>query len=197
MQLNPWGTHIGLLYYALEATTGTVVELGTGLISTPFLHTMCCLQGINRKVVSFECMHTWFNHFHDLEGEYHEIYHDVHDQKVNKYERYEWAENEISVVLVDGGPPTSATYFSKGYTNRVKAVKFFKPLAKIIVLHDTQDERMYAATGYKELVESFKFCATDKTDECGWTTALSDFYDVENDLVPKLALRKHEKALSK
>ncbi len=190
MRVNNWGSHVGLLYYALQATEGTVVELGMGLISTPFLHVMCCLQGINRKVVSFECMHTWFNHFHMYMNDYHEIYHDVHDRTVNKYERYPW--KNVGVVLIDGGPPTSKEYFSQGYTNRVKALKFFKDIATIIILHDTNDPRMFAAPGFKDVVYSFKFCATDKTDKSGWTTALSNTFDVEKNLIPRLVNKKKQ-----
>jgi len=192
--INQWGSHIGLLYYSILSTRGTIVELGTGLISTPFLHAACCMKGIDRKVVSFECMHTWFNHFHGIANENHEIYHDVHDQEVFKYERYDWSLERVSVVLVDGGPPITAEYFTEGYTNRFRAVKFFKNVgAEIIIVHDTEDPRMYAVKGWKELVESFKYCATDKKCESGWTTALSDVFDVEKDLMPRLSLRKPQK----
>jgi len=96
-------------------------------------------------------------------------------------------------VLVDGGPFDSGKFFHEGYTHRLKAVKFFKPKAKIILVHDTDQAAMYGQKEWPDLVRSFKYCATDKKCESGWTTALSDVFDVEKDLMPRLSLRKPQK----
>lgn len=195
MRVNCWGSHIGLLYYSLLATEGTVVELGLGLTSTNFLHSMCCSQCVNRKLVSFECLGTWFQHFLHLVRPNHEFFHDIHDKGIKKYELYPWKENEIGVVLIDSGAVDTNIYLTEGYTNRIKAVKFFKSKAKIVLVHDTECPRIYCLPEWPELVASFKYCATDKSVDNGWITALSDFVDVENDLMPKLTLRKSQEVL--
>ena len=191
LRINSWGSHVGLLYYSLLSVEGTVVELGTGLVSTPLLHSLCCLAGVDRKVVSFEVNENWVEQYRSFaKNPNHEVYHDVDGLETNKYERYEWKPDEIGIVLVDSGDVDDFNYYDKGYTNRLKAIRFFKPLAKIIIVHDTHGARLYGMKEWPELVSSFKYCATDKKEEYSWTTAFSDVFDVENCLLPELSLRK-------
>ena len=40
-----WGSHLPVLIHLMNHTTGDVLELGTGLYSTPYLHHACLLHG--------------------------------------------------------------------------------------------------------------------------------------------------------
>src|SRR5687767_1239939 len=66
---SDYDSHRPLLWEALEATTGLVVEFGIGYGSTPFLSEYC--QERYRELVSYENNEKWFN---EMSGKYpHEI----------------------------------------------------------------------------------------------------------------------------
>jgi hypothetical protein len=145
----------------MEKTTGDVLEIGTGVFSTPFLHYQCMLS--NRKLVSYENCKEWMQFFIDYkyQNENHEV-NFVEDYKDAKIEKY-W-----DVVLVDQTPDTS----------RIETVKRLADLAKIIVIHDSND-KMDNIYHYSEIYPLFKYKTVWDKDS-NHATVLSNFINLDN-----------------
>jgi len=156
-----YGTHLPCLIKAMEKTTGDVLEIGTGVFSTPFLHYQCMLS--NRKLVSYENCKEWMQFFIDYkyQNENHEV-NFVEDYKDAKIEKY-W-----DVVLVDQTPDTS----------RIETVKRLADLAKIIVIHDSND-KMDNIYHYSEIYPLFKYKTVWDKDS-NHATVLSNFINLDN-----------------
>src|SRR3972149_11091960 len=78
-----YGSHLGCLIQAFGKTTGDVLELGTGVFSTPYLHYACTLA--KRNLVSYENFQEWYEFMKTYENEYH---------KVNLVEKYADAQTD-------------------------------------------------------------------------------------------------------
>lgn len=87
-----WGSHLPVLIRAMELTNGPVLELGSGLYSTPFLHWECLRKG--RRLVTLESEEDWFRLVEQYKTEWHDV----------KFVR-DWDKEDVdykwSVVLVD------------------------------------------------------------------------------------------------
>lgn len=147
--------HRILLFPALEATQGDVIELGCGFGSTPFLAQYC--KDADRNLYSYENNLDWFEkcrHFHD------NIFH-VTDWDVV-------AEKHLtpSVILLDSAP---------GERRKIDLVNFALR-ARVIIVHDTEKA---ADHGYQMRQHFSKFKWTlDHETEGAWCSALSNFIDV-------------------
>ena len=156
-----YGTHLPCLIKAFSKTTGDVLEMGTGVFSTPYLHYACMLA--KRKLVSYENFKNWMQFFIDYgyENEYHEI---------NFVEKYADApiEKPWDVVLLDQSPSLS----------RIEEAKRLANHAKYIIIHDSngRHEKEYH---YSEIYPLFKYKSVwDKDDR--HATVLSNFVDLED-----------------
>ena len=67
------GTHQPVLYAALQATAGDVIEFGMGYYSTPMLHDLCAAAG--RQLVSLDTDESWVDRFRWLGSASHRIMH--------------------------------------------------------------------------------------------------------------------------
>ena len=155
-----WGTHLPVLIKVMKETNGDVLELGTGLYSTPFLHWVC--YPTKRKLVSYD------NNSEILK--YMSQYQDNNFHEVNEIE--DWDKIDIEkpwdVVLIDHSPDIRRGIETKRLAN----------FAKYIVLHDS-DPRNDSAYKYDEMYPLFKY-RFDFNEVRPHTTVLSNFIDLTN-----------------
>ena len=156
-----YGTHLPALIKAMERTKGDVLELGTGVFSTPYLHYKCMLD--NRKLVSYENYKEWYQFFIDYgyPNENHEVIfvENYSDAKIEK----EW-----DLVLIDQTPDSS----------RAEEIKRLANYAKFIVIHDSNSkyENIYH---YDTIYPLFKY-RIDWDRDSNHATVLSNFVDLKN-----------------
>lgn len=67
-----WTTYMPVLAKVLSITTGDVLELGTGIFSTPYLHWVC--YSSDRKLVSYENNAFYSNIASQYVDDFHEVY---------------------------------------------------------------------------------------------------------------------------
>jgi hypothetical protein len=156
-----YGTHLAALIKAVEKTSGDVLELGTGIFSTPYLHYACTLS--KRNLVSYENYQEWFDFLKPYENEYH---------KVNFVEKYADApiDKEWDVVLIDQTPDSS----------RSEEIRRLANSAKYIIIHDSNnDKRSRRLYKYYEIYPLFKYKKIWDKDS-NHATVLSNFVELEN-----------------
>lgn len=122
LPVSPYGTHLMPLLAAVANTTGPVLECGTGLFSTPILHTLCAPT--RRKLVSLETDGEWMERFVMLRRPWHEI------RLIEDWARCLTArpEPQWAVVLVDNNPHEARQHVLAALADR----------ALILVLHDSE-----------------------------------------------------------
>jgi hypothetical protein len=152
-----WDNHRHLLWPALEATSGDVIEMGMGAGSTPFLHQYC--EDNVRKLYSYDNSTEWAKRFIDLKSPCH------HVGAVVSWDEISETHPAPDVVLIDHAPGERRYIDVQRYANS----------AKILVIHDSEP----AATGYMmdKIWHLFKYRIDWKT-EGAWATAVSNFIDV-------------------
>lgn len=147
-----YDSHRPLLWSALEATTGLVVEMGCGYGSTPFLTEYCAER--KRELLSYENNEEWYKKMKD------EFPH------IKFVKNWDFVQCRPSVLFCDHAP---------GERRKVDIYRF-SDWAEIIVAHDTE---LAADHGYKMRAElkNFKYLIDYETDGA-WCTAVSNFIDV-------------------
>lgn len=150
-----WDNHRYLLWPALEATKGDVVEMGMGSGSTPFLHEYCT----DRRLFSYDNNAEWLNNFVNLRSGMHQI------SFISDWDNVSKQHPKVDVLLIDHAP---------GERRHID-VQLFANKAKIIVIHDSEP----AATGYlmDRIWPLFKY-RKDHESPGAWATAVSNFIDV-------------------
>ena len=121
-----YSTHIPVLLQALKLTSGDVLELGSGVFSTPLLHWVCTAEKRNLLTVDNDLdFYTWEK---DFTNSYHKFLF-VEDWDLAKIEK-NW-----DVVLVDHSPAERRIYDIERLLN----------FAKFIIVHDTnfRHDHMY------------------------------------------------------
>ena len=175
-----YGTHLACLIKALSKTSGDVLELGTGVFSTPYLHYQCLLS--KRKLVSYENFKEYYDFFikYNYENKYHEI---------NFVEKYADAkiDKPWDVVLIDQTPDSS----------RTEEIRRLKDLARYIVIHDSNPSND-KNTKYSTIYDLFRYRA-DWNGDNNRTTVLSNLAELDDfwDDKPKFKdvltyLKQHE-----
>jgi len=156
-----YGTHLPCLIRALEKTNGDILELGTGVFSTPYLRYMAMLN--DRKLVSYENYKDWY----DFLLKY---YTPNKNHEINFIEKYADApiDKPWDVVLIDQTPDSS----------RGEEAIRLKDWAKYIVIHDSNPSN-YKVTHYDEIYPLFKY-KTDWHGDYNRATVLSNFVDLED-----------------
>lgn len=157
-----YGTHLACLIKAMEKTTGDVLELGTGLFSTPYLHYQCIVS--NRKLYSYENYMRWIKFFTEYE-------YPCDNHKLIYVEKYADApiDKEWDVVLIDQTPDSS----------RAEEIIRLKDKAKYIVIHDSNPEN-YEVTHYDEVFPLFKYRIDWKEDYNYKTNSTIKIKDTKN-----------------
>lgn len=156
-----------LLYKALEATKGEIIEMGTGHGSTPLLHSY--VMATKRTLHSYETEKTWMDKFISLQNEYHDfvlLCRSCWDSCSDMH-------GSPSVVFVDHAPGE----------RRKEDIKKFKDTAEIIVIHDTEP---HGAGDYqvRPLFSQFKYVvevqsiAPNPNEAGAWATAVSNTVDI-------------------
>lgn len=153
-----------LLWPALEATTGEVVEMGMGDGSTPQLHDYC--RDTARPLYSYENSVEYAAQFAHL-ATGHEAGKTGHSILVLKdWDIVSQEHPSPDVVLIDHAP---------GERRKID-IALFAHSAKIIVCHDTEPA---ADHGYQMRAELSKFKYLAEYQSPGaWATIVSNFVDV-------------------
>ena len=113
-----YGTHLAPLIKVMSLTKGNVLELGTGVFSTPFLHYSCMLD--KRHLVSYDNDKGWDKWIGYYRSPEHEIIY------VDDWDKAD-IEKPWDVALVDHSPSE----------RRLKDIERLANHAKYIVVHDT------------------------------------------------------------
>ncbi len=119
-------SHQAALIWAVENTSGDVLELGCGDYSTELLHEL--LKGTGRKLVSVDDNKEWTDRFIHMANDNHEF--KVIDTDKWFVAIHEFAKAEWGVVLVDQG------YDASGDTSRFYSVRKLVDHAEYVVAHD-------------------------------------------------------------
>ena len=164
MKLNRhlhWGSHLPVLIRLMEMTEGDVLELGTGLYSTPFLHYACMIQG--RKLVSYENTPEYFTTYKDYNCPWHQVIF-VKDWKDAGIRR-KWG-----LAFIDNAPEESRKDLALKIAN----------WARVIALHDSQPQAE-KWTHYSEIIPIFRK-SFNYTGQSPNTLVLSNFKNTDIDL---------------
>lgn len=156
-----FGSHIPVLLKCLSLTSGDVLELGTGIFSTPLLHWLCSPN--RRRLFSYENDAKYLD-LYDLcsyEDEYHQII------LVDDWDKIDLAQ-PWDVAFIDHKPAER---------RRVDLLRLAN-YAKYIIVHDSgwREEKHYH---YKDIFPVFKY-RYDYTAYRPNTTVLSNLVDLSD-----------------
>jgi hypothetical protein len=154
-------THLPMLMKTIGLTTGPVVEIGSGMFSTPFLHWL--LFGSGRKLTTVE--HYW--HYADFAKKFITPMHEVIEHDPKKAYQPEPGVH-YGVVFIDHSPKKPRT--------RGDDAVLFKDCADFVVLHDAGPDG-HKKYGYDNAYPHFKY-RFDWNHVWPSTTVLSNFHDV-------------------
>jgi len=153
-----YSSHLPVLLRALAVTDGgPVLELGTGLFSTPVLHWACAPT--ERRLVSLESDAKYLAFARQFETPWHEV------RAVTDWDAAD-IEHPWDVVLVDHAPEG----------RRKEDIRRLAPHARLVVVHDTcgRDESHYH---YREVFPLYRY-AWQYARSRPRTTVLSNTMDV-------------------
>jgi len=146
---------MSVLIKSVLATKKPVLEIGSGLFSTPLLHWMCKDKGL--RLYTYENVKEYLSFSKQFMSKTHRI------RFVKDWNKVEYPDLEWGVVLIDHGPAEQ---------RHIDAIKFADK-ADYVILHDS-DEDIYE---YDKVYPYFKYRYDWK--ECKpWTTVLSNFKEL-------------------
>lgn len=143
-----WSTHMPLLIKIVQQSQGTVMEIGSGIFSTPLLHWLCR----NRKLITYENIPEYYDFARKFKSRYHSI------RFINNWNELNKIKKHFGVVFIDHDGDRADT-----------AIKF-KDKADYIIIHDSNVNRY----GYEKIWKQFKY-RYDWKDCKPWTSVLSNF----------------------
>lgn len=155
-----WGTHLPLLTRLVDMTDGPILELGTGVWSTPVLDFMC--NGTNRKLVSYDNDPVWHEYNKKWQSNYHDI-RLVEDWDKAPFDMMHW-----SIAFIDHKPAK----------RRKVDIKRLANCANFIIIHDSESESDKFFK-YSWIYKYFKY-RYDYANCRPNTTVLSNFVDVKS-----------------
>jgi len=156
-QLRPSeGSHIPVLIKVMQATKGDVLELGTGLNSTPVLHWLCAEMG--RKMVSYESIPMFHRIAWNYENDFHKV-HFIEDWDTMPIDKH-W-----SVVFIDHAPGK----------RRVEEMIRLANNADYVIVHDSEAKSDWHY-GFSKGFPNYKY-RYDYTKAYPHTSILSNFKD--------------------
>lgn len=154
-------THFPMLIKTVQKTTGTILEMGSGIFSTPLLHWLCFDQ--KRGLITVENYVHYLDFAKKFETDWHKI------EFLKPQEQYQ-PKGEYSVVFIDHSPKKPRT--------RGDDALLFKDCAQYIVLHDAGEDG-HKKYGYDQLYSQFKY-RKDWNGTWPSTTVLSNFHDLSD-----------------
>jgi len=137
---------IVLLAAAYVCNQGPILELGMGMTSTPLLHKLALDQ--KRRLVSADSDRQWTNQFLTLFGN--KTSHRIKHVEVQSETGFEWSLAGLSdlenwtIVFIDHRPGPRRQFELMLYSQR----------SDLVVLHDTEQHRMYK---YDKGLEEYSF----------------------------------------
>ena len=152
-------THFPMLMKAIQLTNGPVLEIGSGLFSTPLLHWMCFKD--KRSLTTIESYEHYLEFAKEFETDWHKVQF-LPPTEAPTPEKY-------SVVFVDHSPKKPRT--------RGSDALLFKD-SDYIVLHDGGVDAN-PKYGYQEIYSQFKY-VYHWNDIVPNTTVLSNFHELTN-----------------
>lgn len=158
--ISHWNSYLPLLWMALEATEGDVIETGIGDGSTRKLHQYC--KEADRNLFSYESNLEWYRQFEILRSQDHEIEYVGHNWEVMVARHRE----PIGVLFSDEAPGEMRKY----------NIAMFCNTAQVIIAHDAEPSN---DGGYKYslLKPLFKYTKLHEFPGAS-TAAFSNFIDV-------------------
>lgn len=155
-----YGSHVPVLAACMAlAPKGHVLELGSGLFSTPLLHYLCASQ--KRQLVTCEENAEWLEKFRKYECSWHSLLHVPNWDKCDRIDIERW-----TIVFVDHSPANR-----RGIElNRLRGNSAY------LVVHDTNSEWLegHNLTG---VLESFAY--RKDFDTMPVTSIVSDFAPID------------------
>lgn len=114
-----FGSHLPVLMAAVQRSSGPIVEFGSGMYSTVYLHWACWVA--KRPLLTLESKHQYYRMMRPMENDFHRI---VYLENWDQYDLgYKW-----SVALVDHSP---------GTRRPVEIRRLVE--TELVVVHDTED----------------------------------------------------------
>lgn len=154
-------SHLPLLALALSLADGSVLELGCGLYSTPFLHRACRIG--DRQLYTVDTDAGWLNRVREYTSNAHHMIH-APDLPACDLLQKDWA-----VAFVD-----HADAPSRGTT-----ADLLRGRAKLVICHDTQSP----VDRYEPAFAKYKYRLDDKRFRA-WSTLVSDTVDLSGLILP-------------
>jgi hypothetical protein len=151
-----WSNHFPVLYRIIPLVKDSVLELGIGFYSTPFLHWMCIDKGL--RLESYEKDKTYIRWFKDFNQEEHKII------AVDDWDKAD-IDKHWGLVFVDHDDDRRPIEIIRLANN-----------ADYIIMHDTQDEEY---NNIKSIWSHFKYIKHFNSSGPR-TTILSNFYEVKD-----------------
>lgn len=151
-----WSTHMPVLVTMFNKTTGPIMEVGSGVYSTPLLHWLCSLSG--RKLLTYENNKDFIR----LANEYRDVFHDV--VLVDSYASIP-VEGHYGFIFID----------HSGHDRGDTAVRL-KNIADYVVIHDSNVVRK---NKYQVAFPEFKY-RKDYAKEIPWTSVLSNTHNTDD-----------------
>lgn len=148
-------THMGVLAKVIQTSEGCVIELGTGLASTPLLHWLC--KDMDRFLISYENDQEFYTYAKQYMSRLHRI------RFVSNWDQVDTS-THYGIVFIDHAPAE----------RRGVDVLRFKNSADYIVMHDTDNQELY---NYTKVWSYFKHTYTWKESR-PWVSVVSNFKDL-------------------
>lgn len=145
-----WSTHMPVLIKLASITTGPIMEIGSGIYSTPLLHWWC--TETNRRLVTYERDKDFIRFAKEFESEHHIV------RLVSDFLTIPNTDH-FSIIFID----------HEGHS-RGKTAVHFKDSADYIVIHDSNVVRKNM---YQIAFPEFKY-RKDYDRFIPWTTVLSN-----------------------
>ena len=154
-----FGSHLPVLMQAVRKTDGAILELGSGLYSTVYLHWACFHA--KRKLVTIESKKRYYREIRNLRCDWHTV--TFVDHWDNADLNSDW-----SVVLVDHSP---------GWRRPIDARRVIN--ADYVIIHDTEEAHAHEYH-YDEMWGAFKYRFDYKpgTNNTPETSVLSNKHDL-------------------
>lgn len=161
MRFNPnWSSHLPILVKVLNISRGPVLEMGTGLFSTPVMHWLCLDAG--RPLISYENNKSYYDQCKSFEADGHKLI------LVEDWDKAEIENTHWGAVLIDHEPAE----------RRSIDIKRLAGSADYIIVHDSEAEED-GKYHLSQIYPLFK-ARYDWRKQKPYTTVLSNFKDLSN-----------------
>jgi hypothetical protein len=159
MNYSPnWASHLPVLIRILQISEGPVLELGSGIFSTPVMHWLCLES--KRRLVTYENVPDYYNMVKRFSYGMHEI------NLIENWDKIPIENEHWGVAFVDHNPPE----------RRKVEIARLANIADYVVVHDTE-ARMDAETEFiKKSFPLFKYQYHHMRQK-PYTSVLSNFAD--------------------